>query len=463
MKKKSTGLFTTIASSIRVLSLAASAIAASAVASWAETIPTEVEIRHRPSVGKSDRVTLRISVKGNGGRPVMNLTEENFAIYLSDPVNQRFEETPIGSFADWKNPQESDPPTAWIVTLLDLSGSMLCPADETIRDRCEDYNGQDTKLKEAIAAMNVLTEEAAQLSRASNLAVIPFARGNDLSCPKGNYPVNASTLGTLQFFAPDDYKIEKYLNEVAAYPSDRVCGSTNLYDPIAAAVNFLADQSNPNFHPFDPNLPDDRQPPQPKLAIILLSDGFHNSPNEAEEFAQLKQTLENNSNVAIIHALGYGLTPEELGTKCGLGRAVRRGDLGVTPCPNLEGTVPPEEFVDKERLDEIAAITGGISAVSGDPDEIAAAFRLFLESILGEYEIVYTDPFAERAAKHAVRVGVRVGNEAEAISNRQIYSHPLFGRSLPASTRLTMIGAIVALLAILGALPYLLWQYLLSR
>ena len=65
-----------------------------------------------------------------------------------------------------------------------------------------------------------------------------------------------------------------------------------------------------------------RQPRQPRLSVILLSDGFHNKGNEKNEFENLEILLKDNPQI-IVHTLGYGFTPEELGKRIGKSKATR--------------------------------------------------------------------------------------------------------------------------------------------
>jgi hypothetical protein len=89
-------------------------IAALAYPSWGQV--KEAEIVGNPSV-KDDRVTVRIKVKGTEDRPVMALQDTNFKLIV-DKKELKFKTK------DWKSPEESIPPPAWIIVLLDFSGSM---------------------------------------------------------------------------------------------------------------------------------------------------------------------------------------------------------------------------------------------------------------------------------------------------------------------------------------------------
>lgn len=74
------------------------------------------EIVGNPTVN-DDRVTIRIKVKSAEERPIMGLQDTNFKL-LVDKKEVSFNNK------DWKSPEETIPPPAWIIVLLDFSGSM---------------------------------------------------------------------------------------------------------------------------------------------------------------------------------------------------------------------------------------------------------------------------------------------------------------------------------------------------
>lgn len=185
--------------------------------------------------------------------------------------------------------------------------------------------------------------------------------------------------------------------------------------------------------------------------MILLSDGYHNKPNEAEDFTALISLLKRNDQI-IVHTLGYGLTPEELGQKYGLNRPAKRADIG-----NGLHKVPEDDFVDKERLAEIAKVTGGISEFSANAQIVTEKLKLFLNALLGEYEITYTEPNAERGSKHDVRVVVQSANGSQVTSELKPYTIGVFGRSLPLSVRSLMLLIVFITIVGGGVIPFCLW------
>ena len=156
----------------------------------------------------------------------------------------------------------------------------------------------------------------------------------------------------------------------------------------------------------------------------------------------------------MVHTLGYGLTPEQLGKKYNLGRPATRADIETAKNPDKP--VPDEEFVDGKRLREIAEVTGGISEFSGDADEITDALQLFLNALLGEYEIVYREPNPVRGSKNQVFVTATV-NGKDVDTTQKSYTISAFGRSLGWQTRLSMTVFVLLLLGFGGILPF--WQW----
>ncbi|MGB3639000.1 MAG: vWA domain-containing protein, partial [Rivularia sp. (in: cyanobacteria)] len=246
------------------------------------------EIVDNPTVN-DDRVTVRIKVKGAEERPVMGLEDTDFNLKVDG------EEVNFNS-RDWKSPEESTPPPVWIVVLLDMSGSMESKSQNT------------RKLDGAINAIRQLIKVSAERGKNTQIAIVPFGESGP-SCSKG-YPIDQKSLDN--FSAARDAKLTTYLDNLQAQTP---CASTNLYEPLKKTIRFLGNSENTDFYP-----PEDSGKTQPRLSIILVSDGYHNKGNEAQEFQKLSSLLKRNNNI-IIHTLGYGLTPKQLGEKYNLGRA----------------------------------------------------------------------------------------------------------------------------------------------
>lgn len=417
MKKKFIVSFTTIASWI--LKLSGAVLMATCLSS-----PSLGQVKKAEIVNASvneDRVVLRLKVKGNEDKPVMGLVDTDFRLFV-DKQEVSFKPK------DWKNPEQTTPPPAWIIVLLDFSGSMKQP----------DSRGT-TKIAGAINAIREFMEVLAERGGNTQIAILPFGQPGP-GCE--GYPVNKETLN--RFFQAGDYKLQNYLENLAALTP---CASTNLYEPLNKAVRFLDNPDDPRF-----SVPEDSKQPQPRLSVILLSDGYHNAKNEAQDFKNLERVLRRNDQI-IVHTLGYGLTPEQLGQKYQVGRAATRADIGKG-----KGKVPEEQFVDRDRLAQIAELTGGLHEFSGDATAIAESLKLFLDALLGEYEITYTELSAERGSKHDVYVEVNSPEDGSQVkSEAKSYTITVFGRSLPLSVRMTMLFCVFLAIGLGGILPFWFW------
>lgn len=416
MRKKFIDLSTTIAFWTRRLSLSTFILTCLSSPSLAQV--KNAEIIGTPTVNE-DQVTIRIKVKDKEDKPVMGLFDTDFRL-LVDEKEVNFKPK------DWKNPEKSVPPPAWIIVLLDFSGSMKQP----------DSRGR-TKLEGAINAIREFSQVLAERGGNTQLAIVPFGTPGE-KCD--GYPVNKDTLD--KFFPAGDFKLENHLNYLAGLTP---CASTNLYEPLNKTLRFLGNTEDIRFY-----VPEDSQEPQPRLSVILLSDGYHNAANEEQDFRKLERLLRINEGI-IVHTLGYGLTPEQLGIKYQLGRAATRRDLGQG-----EGKVPEEEFVDRDRLKQIANLSGGINEFSGDAEAIASNLKLFLDALLGEYEITYTEPNPERGSKHQVYVEITSPKNNSVIKSKP-KPYSIFRFSLPAQIRHIMFLCVLLFLGFGGVLPFWLW------
>ncbi len=448
MVKICLGSSTTIASLTRNLSLSFLIVGSLISPSWGQV--KEVEIVGNPIV-KEDKVTVRVKVKDKDDKPMMGLQDTNFSLVV-DGKPVKFKNK------DWKSAGDTVPPPAWVVVLLDYSGSM----------NQLDTRGT-TKLAGAIQAIKEFTNVLAERAANTQVAVVPF--GDPGTNCAGN-PVNAENLD--KFFPASDFKLINYLDFLA---SQSPCASTNIYEPLTRTIRFLSNSEDSRFSVAE----DSKQPP-PRLSVILLSDGYHNKLNEAKDFENLVALLKRNEQI-IVHTLGYGLTPAQLGQKYKLaypttpakvttakgipakpvaqkpklGRPATRKDIGIG-----EGKVPEEEFVDQSRLKQIAQATGGIAEFSPDSQAVADKLKLFLNALLGEYEISYIEPNSERGSKHDVKVVVQSGS-SKLTSPAKSYTIEVFGRSLPLNIRLIMLFSVLLLLGVGGVLPFWMWAQSLKR
>lgn len=425
MKKIFTDSFTTIASLTPKLSLSALLALSLSNPAWSQV--KTAAIVGKPTVDE-DLVTVRIKVKDGNDRPVMGLQDTNFELIVDNkPLEFRSK--------DWKSPDETIPPPAWIIVLLDFSGSM----------QQKDSQGT-SKIEGAMKAIREFTAELANRCPKNStvfcpkpqVSIVPFGDpGGD--CP-GN-PVNEKELD--KFFSAGNYLLNNYLDYLA---SQKPCASTNIYEPLSKSIKFLANDGEPRFY-----VPKDSNQPQPRLSVVLLSDGYHNKPNEERDFKNLLVLLKRNENITV-HTLGYGLTPAQLGQKYGLGRPAKRSDIGKG-----DRQVPEDDFVDEKRLAEIAQVTGGIAEFSPNAQAVAEKLKLFLNALLGEYQISYQQPKAERGSKHDVQVAVQSENGSKVKSESVSYTITVFGRSLPLGTRMIMLLVVLIVIGAGGVLPFWLW------
>ena len=176
---------------------------------------------------------------------------------------------------------------------------------------------------------------------------------------------------------------------------------------------------------------------------------------------KLISLLKENKRITV-HTLGYGLTAEQLGKNYSLGHDATRKDIGIGA-----GKVRAEEFVDEQRLKQIANATRGIDEFSPDAEAVTDKLKVFLNALLGEYEITYTQPNAERGSKH--EIGVVVQSDKSEPKPYTINSEPkpytitVFGRSLPLQARLLMMLIVLVAMGAGGAVPFWLWAKHLKR
>jgi hypothetical protein len=119
--------------------------------------------------------------------------------------------------------------------------------------------------------------------------------------------------------------------------------------------------------------------------------------------------------------------------------------------------IAKEEFVDANRLKQIADVTRGIALFSGNAQDVSRNLTEFLEAMFDEYEISYLQPTnADRGSLHNVRVAV-TSPEKTVESQPKDYVFPWVPRSLPGNIRAIVLLSVVTVLLGAGFIPFLLW------
>ena len=385
-------------------------------------------------------VTLRVKVTGDDKKPIMGLKKEDFQLKVVDTNAKKlvspFE--PDNGYSDisfkFKTPQEATPPPAYILVLLDMSGSMACSTDLNSKEVCHNnITKGKRKLDAAISALQTFIDNAQKRGGNTNIAIVPFGFN-------GEYQPIRKIDELDKFYNVSDAKVRNALDNLALKtPRD----ATNIYHSLEKSVEFLTNAGDKRFYPVD----DQGNPlePKPRLAVILLTDGFDTDPEyknnrqkQSETLNTLKQKLRDNDQLTI-HTLGYGLTPNALRQKYA-GQSISQADY-------------EKEYLDVDGLKQISQVTpNGIFAISGKEDDITKALATFLDSILGEYEITYQHPNPQRARVY------QVSTIADKISSKpEEYRVTVFGRIVSLPTYLSSVG-LIAMLAGCWFIPYTLWK-----
>lgn len=455
MVKKYSDLSTTIASWIPKVSLSLLIVCSLINPGFAQI--KNVEIIEAIPDRNEGKVTLRLKAYDQNNKPVMGLQKDDFKLTVCPPkADPQAGKCQTLNQADinWRIPQPEELPPAWVVVLLDFSGSM----------KQLDSSGEKTKLEGAIAAIRKFNQDLAKRGANTKISIVPFGKGGK------NCPGNQVTKKELDnFILAGDEKVEQTLKNLENQ-LDSLCAATDIYEPLRQAVQFFGNSEDTRFNPqVDLNLP------QPRRSIILLSDGYHsiygsqeNEPElEAQDFEKLVFMLKSYPNITV-HTLGYGLTPQQLQRKYGLRQPPTIRDISKRGGEKLNTPeeltlLAAEEFVDQNRLQQIAQVTRGIAQFSGNADEISTSLNEFLEALFDEYEINYIQPTnADRGSLHNVQVSLNLPNES-VDSQQKPYVFPWVSRSLPLITRMIIFLLDLTVLLGGGVIPFLLWAKSIQR
>jgi hypothetical protein len=415
MKKSYTDLFSTIVFSIRNSKLTFFSILLSLMPiSPVLANNGSVEILNYRTDG--DLVILKVRVLDSDNQPVSGLKLNNFQI--STVNEQGVSANP--AVVKVVSPENSKPDPANIIILLDMSGSMQQRDATKIR-----------KLEGAVRAIRELLQQLREKDLPYQIAIVPFGFSDSSENCSVTFKVNEEEIKQ-KFRSLKDTNLDNQLNDLA---NRDVCAATNLYQPVGEAVKFLGLQggsivtSTNKGNSIEAN-------PNTRLAVILLSDGYHvvdrdkpDRPNEEQQFAKLRKVLQSNSTKVTVHTLGYGDSLRKLRdrTKCPLKDSqldtpqavdmvrknckipelkadqfieeamllISRTDAQYSPPTNDINTF----IVDERRLKDIARATGGLNDFpQSSKDVVISLIRFF--ATLREYEVIYKQTGAKPATAY---------------------------------------------------------------
>ncbi|BAZ28852.1 von Willebrand factor type A [Cylindrospermum sp. NIES-4074] len=360
----------------------------SAIAAFFSLLPfpaiaSTVDIYRHISDG--DLITLRVRVIDDGNVPIQGLNQRDFQILTTDSNKKSVDRSTI-KFDLIPPEKQSQTDPVYVAILLDMSGSM----------RQYDSGGSE-KLKGAIKAVNKFTQQAKNDKVPMKIALVPFGFSGGKQC---NYLYEVDKENIAQnspFYELKDEQLNSKLSELSYIP---VCASTNLSQPLEAATNYLQNQyaqavSNVNSE----------DTPKPRLAVILLTDGYDNS--NSEQLQNLQRFLQQPPKVTV-HTLGYGESLRSLRDRAQCSLFIPNDQL--TPSNISRYCRLPNQdirafIIDESQMEGIATATGGIYKLSANADEVAKSLTAFLTT-LREYELVYRQPGAAPGTSHQTRVQV---------------------------------------------------------
>ena len=358
-----------------------------------------------------DLVILKVRVLDSDNQPVSGLNRNNFKVNTVDEKGVSAN-PPIVKVV---SPEKSKPDPANIIILLDMSGSMQQRDATKVR-----------KLEGAVRAIRELLQQLKEKDLPYQIAIVPFGYSDSPVECSITYSVNEEEIKQ-KFRSLKDPNLDSQLDTLA----DRdVCAATNLYQPVEEAVKFLGSQGSSIV--TSPNKGNSTESnANTRLAVILLSDGYHvvDRPNEEQQFAKLRKILQTNSTKVTVHTLGYGESLKKLRTrtKCPLTDAQldtpQAVDMVSNDCkiPELKVEQFIEEamilisrtdaqyalptndintfIVDERRLKDIARATGGLNDFPQSSKDVASGLIRFFAT-LREYEVIYKQTGAKPAAAY---------------------------------------------------------------
>jgi hypothetical protein len=378
-----------------------------------------------PRTPENGLITVRAKVLADGNVPIDSLKKEDFRLYTSKiGANQNLQEIKRVKLIQPDEQIKIDP--ARIVILLDMSGSMIRQDASGIK-----------KLDGAISAIRGFISLVRKENIPAKIAIVPFGEGKLEKC---NYNVNQETIKS-KYLEASNQQIDEQITQLAR---TNPCAATNLFGPLKEAVTFLGED----------NISQDIQENsiQPRLSVILFSDGFHNTKNDT--FESLAPVFQKYPLVKV-NTLGYGEPLKNLKnrtTDCQGITDEQLEQINITyilsrckiPGDTIEGFI-----VDQPGLKEIARLTSGISEFPNDAKSAVNSLETFFKS-LREYEFQFRQPGADEGEKYQVMVEVDVpSRQIKSQSALQDFVIPTFGyQKLPLfPDRLAILAGTLAALA----------------
>jgi len=328
-----------------------------------------------------DNVKLRVKVVDDSNVPIEGLKAQDFRIQTTNAMGQEI--ILQSSQIKFISSQQSEPDPAYLVMLVDMSGSM----------RQSDLAGKQ-KQEEAVNAIREVIHDIRSENMPVHIAIVPFGEGGK-NCE--GFRVDTDIISG-NLVKASNSQLDQKLDDLAAI---NVCASTKIYEPLGEVVSYLGET---NFSQSSNELIG--QEPPPRLAVILLSDGYDISrSDEIQRFDNLMNIFYQYPQVTV-HTMGYGETLRQLRDRsnCYLSDSQLTVEKVSSAC-RLPGKDINEFIIDESRLNEIAQATGGIYRLPGNAEEVVETLRTFLTT-LREYEMIYQQPGSDRASLHQTTVGV---------------------------------------------------------
>jgi hypothetical protein len=356
--------------------------------------------------GQGVKVFVRTKILDQNNERVSLLQPDQITVKANGSMIENFE---IEQPRDW----QLDP--SRIIILLDVSGSM----------NREDESGQTR----GIAALKSIRTLLDSLNKyRAEVALVPFAETGK-GCASGFFVPEKISTKVLGKFSPAKSKdledaITSLENKFNGPDSQRPCGSTNIGQPLREAVNYL----RVNFPE-----PKTANEPRTRLGIILISDGYDPILSQANKYnepkmVELENLLQENAGQIKLYTLGYG---------------IKDGNTDA-------------DLIDTKVLERLAKAGQGTFEFSRNADEIIKSLEKFSQSLLGEYEIIYTPPNTEPDSKQEVEIQYNGAVDRKKFRLLNI-------ATLPLPTRAAILVLTLFVFSMVGILPYLGWRWFLEK